>query len=188
MRVTDRGIAYLRNLKSLRSLDLLGAQVSDDSMDILAGMQSLQGVNLYRTLTTNSGLARLQSLKGLSDIDVRYSRVTTNGVAALRAALPQAKVRFDGAALPKTSVASAKPAASSPQAIVAWIKAMGGKAEMTDGGIVAIDLGSSPLSDAQLAYLEGLHDWKARTADNASLGSRSGFRRKANRAQGAESG
>ena len=115
-------------------------------------------MNLYRTLTTNSGLARLQSLKGLSDIDVRYSRVTTNGVAALRAALPQAKVRFDGAALPKTSVASAKPASSSPQAIVAWIKAMGGKAEMTDGGIVAIDLGSSPLSDAQLAYLEGLHD------------------------------
>ncbi len=86
-------------MKSIRSLNLLGAQVPDEFMDILAGMKSLEVLNLYRTLVTNSGLASLHSLKNLTDVDVRYSRVTTNGVEALRAALPEVKVRFDGAAL-----------------------------------------------------------------------------------------
>ena len=102
------------DLKSLRRLNLLGAQATDESMNVLSGMPSLEVVNLYRTRVTNSGLPRLQSLKKLTDVDVRYSRVTPNGVEALRAALPAVKVRFDGASPPKTkSAGAARPADSS---------------------------------------------------------------------------
>ena len=114
--VTGRGVEYLSNLKALRSLSLLGAQVPDASMDILSGLKSLQVLNLYRTLVTNSGLAKLESLKNLAEIDVRYSRATPNGVEALRAALPQASVRFDGTSLPQTKMAgAAKPANASAE-------------------------------------------------------------------------
>ncbi len=158
-RITGRGIEHLKNLKSLRSLNLLGAQVPDESMDILAGMKSLEVLNLYRTLVTNSGLASLHSLKNLTDVDVRYSRVTNNGVEALRAALPEIKVRFDGAALSKTPrEGAAKPADSSPQAIAKWVRLMGGSADLVDGQLTSVNLASTSLSDAQLAFLENLHD------------------------------
>src|SRR6185437_9564747 len=115
--------------------------------------------NLYRTLVTNSGLASLQALKNLTDVDVRYSRVTTNGVAALRAALPEVTVRFDGAALSKaTPPGAAKPTDSSPQAIAKWIRLMGGSADMVDGRLTAVSLASTSLSDAQLAFLADLPD------------------------------
>jgi hypothetical protein len=42
-------------LKSIRSLNLLGAQVPDEFMHIVAGMKSLEVLNLYRTQVTNSG-------------------------------------------------------------------------------------------------------------------------------------
>ena len=158
-RVTAAALEYLSNLKALRRLSLLGVQVPDASMEILAGMKSLQVLNLYRTLVTNSGLAKLQSLKNLSDIDVRYSRVTPNGVEALRSALPEVKVRFDGATVPTTKTAgAAKPANTSNGAIAAWVKQMGGSAELVNGRLIAINLSSTSLSDAQLTYLENLHD------------------------------
>ena len=111
-------------------------------MEILSSMKSLEALNLYRTLVTNSGLAQLQALKHLTDLDVRYSRVTFNGVETLRAALPQVKIRFDGAALPKTKLAgAAMPADSSEQAIAAWVKRMGGTSEMTGDQVVGIKSG-----------------------------------------------
>src|SRR5579862_910728 len=158
-RITGRGLEHLINLKSIRSLNLLGAQVPDEFMDILAGMKSLEVLNLYRTLVTNSGLARLDSLKNLTDLDVRYSRVTTNGVEALRAALPDVKVRFDGAALSRAPRAGTrKPTDSSPRAIAAWVRLMGGGAELVDGRLISVSLASTSLSDAQLAFLENLPD------------------------------
>src|SRR5205807_9494256 len=135
----------------------LGAQATDASMDVLAGMEHLQAVNLYRTRITNSGVARLQALKELTDIDLRYSRVTSNGVEALRASLPNAKVQFAGSSTvrPKTA-GSAAPAANTGKAIAAWVKAMGGSAEMDGERLKAIDLSSTSVSDAQLSHLSGL--------------------------------
>src|SRR6202162_2384487 len=158
-RITGRGLEHLSNLKSIRRLNLLGAQVPDESMDVLAGMKSLEVLNLYRTLVTNSGLASLHSLKNLTDVDVRYSRVTANGVEALRAALPEVKVRFDGAGLLKTlRPGAANPANSSPQAIAKWVRLMGGSADLVDGRLTSVNLASTSLSDAQLAFLENLPD------------------------------
>src|SRR5450432_1433703 len=126
-RVTDQGIQYLRGLKSMRRLNLLGAQASDESMSVLSSMPSLEVLNLYRTHVTNSGLATLAAMRKLTDVDVRYSRVTPNGVDSLRAALPELKIRFDGASLPKTESAGAlRPRDSSDQAIASWVKQMGG--------------------------------------------------------------
>ena len=130
-RVTEKGIEALRNLKAMRRLNLLGVQATDASMDVLAGMEHLQVVNLYRTRVTNSGLARLQALKELTDVDLRYSRVTSNGIEALRAALPNVKVQFVGSSTigPKTAGAAA-PSANTGKAVAAWVKAMGGSADL----------------------------------------------------------
>ena len=91
----------------MRKLNLLGAQATDASMEILAGMEHLQVVNLYRTRVTNSGVARLQGLKELTDVDLRYSRVTSNGIDALRSALPNSKVQFSGSPTVRAKAAGA---------------------------------------------------------------------------------
>ena len=48
------------------------------------------------------------------------------------------------------------PAADTDKAIGAWVKAMGGHAEFSGGRLTAIDLSSTPVSDAQLSHLAGL--------------------------------
>ena len=72
----------------MRRLNLLGAQVTDESMDFspacIAG-----GLESYRTPMTNSGLASLQSLKNLTDWTSATAGSRSNGVEALRAACPR---------------------------------------------------------------------------------------------------
>ena len=156
VRITDLGIEYLRDLKSLRRLNLLGAKATDAAMNVVAGMKNLEVLNLYRTQVTNTGLAKLQNLKGLVDLDLRYSRVTSNGLASLRAALPGTKLQFAGVAAPPSRVhAAERPSSDSENAIVPWIKSLGGTAESTDGHVTAVNLSATPISDAQLAILEG---------------------------------
>jgi Leucine-rich repeat (LRR) protein len=75
----------------------------------------------------------------------------------LRAALPEVKVSFDGAALSKTPRAgAAKPTDSSPKAIATWVRLMGGSADLVNGHLTSINLAATSLSDAQLAFLENL--------------------------------
>ncbi|NDJ09930.1 MAG: hypothetical protein EBY17_01865, partial [Acidobacteriia bacterium] len=125
-RVGDRGLDGLRQLKNMKRLNLLGGQGTDASMEILAGMPQLEVLNLYRTPITNSGLAKLQVLKNLTDIDLRYTSVTPNGIEALRAAVPGIRIRFVGAAAPKSKTpGTAQPAAQTEDAISAWVKALG---------------------------------------------------------------
>src|SRR6185437_9749734 len=107
VRVTDRGIAYLKDLKELRKLILLGAPVTDESIPVIAGMTHLQELNLYRSKVTNSGIARLANLKELSAIDLRYSRATATGVENLHAALPDCTIDFVGSAPPRTNAKAA---------------------------------------------------------------------------------
>ncbi|HVY91098.1 MAG TPA: hypothetical protein VHA14_00060, partial [Bryobacteraceae bacterium] len=156
-KVSNKGIEYLRNLKSMRRLNLLGATADDSAMDILSGMPRLQVLNLYRTRITNSGVAKLESLKQLTDVDLRYTLVTSNGIDALHAAVPAARIQAVLASAPKKlGAGAAHPADSSPAAIAAWVKAIGGKSELSGNAITAIDLSSTPVSDAQLESLTGL--------------------------------
>jgi Leucine-rich repeat (LRR) protein len=126
VRLTDKGIEYLRNLKAMRRLNLLGVQATDASMDVIAGMPHLEVLNLYRTKVTNTGLAKLKNLKGLADLDLRYTRVTSNGMESLRAALPNAKVQFAGAATPPSRVhAAERPSSASEDAIADVAQVLG---------------------------------------------------------------
>lgn len=158
VRVTDKGIEYLRDLKAMRRLTLLGVQATDASMDVIAGMDHLEVLNLYRTKVTNTGIAKLRNLKGLVDLDLRYSRVTSNGLDSLRAALPGARIQFAGAATPQSRVhAAERPSSDSEDAIVSWLKSLGGTAKLTDGHVTAVNLSATPISDAQISSLAGLH-------------------------------
>ena len=47
----------------MRKLNLLGAEISDASMDAVSGMTHLRELNLYRSHITNAGLAKRRCSK-----------------------------------------------------------------------------------------------------------------------------
>jgi RNA polymerase sigma factor (sigma-70 family) len=87
--IGDAGVANLRDLKSLTTLDLFDTRVTDAGMEHLAEwMPHLEWLELSDTQVTDAGLRFLKGLRHLRHLDVRRTKVTDAGVEDLRRALP----------------------------------------------------------------------------------------------------
>ena len=97
--------ATLRKLTKLRRLNLLGAQITDASADILAGFKELRELNIYRSQLDQRRDSRncAESCPNLRLLDVRYSDITSAGVDAFRKALPTCRIVFVTARAPSGS-------------------------------------------------------------------------------------
>ncbi len=58
--LTDAGIARLSSLDELHSIDLTGAKVTDQSVDVLAGRPGLRRIKLVNTQVTDEGAKALK--------------------------------------------------------------------------------------------------------------------------------
>ncbi len=94
-RVNDSLLRELKEMKSLRNLDIAATEVTDAGMAIVAGLPNLEKLNINTTLITDSGLSGLCGLKGLKALDVRSTRVSEEGVAKIKAAIPGLKISTD---------------------------------------------------------------------------------------------
>jgi Leucine-rich repeat (LRR) protein len=118
LRISDAGVARLKDLTGLSVLDLSRTEVSasglkglranrlkrlslhrakrvDDSIaEWLGAADRLEVLDLSETAVGDAGLARLAPLKSLSHVLLRGSKVTAEGVAAFRAALPGCQVSW----------------------------------------------------------------------------------------------
>lgn len=75
-KVTNDGLAALRDLKYLMRLHLEKTGITDAGLDHLADMQHLEYLNLYGTGVTNAGLQRLKDLKSLRKLYLWQAPVT----------------------------------------------------------------------------------------------------------------
>lgn len=88
-RVTDAGLERLRELRSLRELDLYFAEFfTDDGVAALSGLQRLERLNLRGTRVTSRAFETLAKLTALRSLDISYSQIDDAGVELL-ADLPQ---------------------------------------------------------------------------------------------------
>jgi N-acyl-D-amino-acid deacylase len=178
-KITDAGLHSLQSLKKLRNLNLLGSRVTDQGVPLLEGLSNLENLNLYRTELTNAGLDRLRKLKKLASLDLRYTRVTASGVEAFHAAQPNCEIEFEDnttQSAQDVSLRQTKPAAGSDEAIAAWIAKLGGKSVIRENQVREADLSRTPISDAQLAYLEplsGLEKLSLASTETGDLGAKS---------------
>ena len=154
--VSDLGLSQIAGLKQLRKINLMGTRVTDDGLEVLRGFPQLEYLNLYRTRVTNAGLDRLKPLSNLREIDLRYTRVSRAGVDSLRSTLAKTSFVF----IDSSPVSSSKPVpvlnSKGDAAVAAWVRAMGGAAEMNGASLIGINLATTPLTDARLAGLKGL--------------------------------
>src|SRR5262249_14299305 len=105
-----------------------------------------------------AGLARLAAFANLRTLDVRYTRVTSSGVKELRAHVPRVSVLADEgsprAARQLIDVASV--AGRGEEAIATWLQSVGGRVSRRGAHVVGVSLGSSPITDREVAVLREL--------------------------------
>jgi Leucine-rich repeat (LRR) protein len=156
--ITDEGVASLAGLTNLRKLSLQGADLTDAGIDALRNMSQLEELSLYRTKVSNAGLAKLAALKNLRSLDLRYSRATGAGVRELTSNLPKVDVLIqDSSAPPPKRAKEATLVATQGEAAIAeWLRAIGGKAELSGEHVSSVSLKGTTITDAELAILAKL--------------------------------
>jgi hypothetical protein len=83
-RITDAGLASLKDLISLYSLNLRGTQITDAGLASLKDLTWLHILNLRGTRITGAGLASLKDLTHLEGLDLSETEVTEAGLEQLK--------------------------------------------------------------------------------------------------------
>ena len=91
--VTEAGLQQLKELKSLKTLDLSNTKAPDAALKELRGLRSLQSLNLTATAVTDAGMEDLKDLKKLKTLTLGFTKVTAAGFKELKEALPKCEIR-----------------------------------------------------------------------------------------------
>ena len=90
--LTDKGIASVAKLKSLRTLDLSATQISDLAITHLSKLHQLDELNLCETNVTDACVSDLINIPHLKVLDVCNTGITDHGLKQLREAKPELKI------------------------------------------------------------------------------------------------
>ena len=82
--VTDEGVAYIKDWKRLKRLNLHGTKASDTALEHIAGINTLEFLDVGSTLMTDVGLERLTSLTNLRELTMGGNELGDAGLQALR--------------------------------------------------------------------------------------------------------
>jgi hypothetical protein len=93
-KVTDAGLNHLKELTSLRELGLVGTQITDAGLVHLKGLMNLQRLYLGGTQVTDAGLIQIKDLTNLQVLNLRDSKVTDAGITELRKSPPKLRVEY----------------------------------------------------------------------------------------------
>ena len=91
-KVTDSGLAHLKDLVNLNRLHLENTAVTDAGLAHLGGLTNLEYLNLYGTKVTDAGLIHLARLEKLQSLYLWQTGVTDKGVETLQKLLPNCKI------------------------------------------------------------------------------------------------
>jgi Leucine-rich repeat (LRR) protein len=90
--ITEKGFKLIGELTNLEFLDLTGTHITNDMLRHLQGLTNLRELRLMRTTVTDEGLENLTTLKNLTRLDCFFTNVSEKGVAKFNQALPKCKV------------------------------------------------------------------------------------------------
>jgi hypothetical protein len=93
MPVTDAGLEHLMGLKELRSLRLGIDKITDRGLACLSGLERLEALEIgSRSAITDTGLQTVSRLSQLKELSLPSLSVTKKGVAELRRKMPALRV------------------------------------------------------------------------------------------------
>jgi len=94
-RLGDKGLAHLRKLTDLRILLIGGTQVSDAGLVHLRRFRKLRKLSLFQTPVSDNGIAELKQMSSLEVVLISGSKITAAGAEELQRALPRISFKED---------------------------------------------------------------------------------------------
>ena len=91
-KMTNAGMAHLKNLDMLERLHINYLPITDTGLAHIRGLDNLQILKLVQTNVTDEGLLYLHGLTKLKEVNLLGTKVTVAGVRKLREALPNCKI------------------------------------------------------------------------------------------------
>ncbi|NLI98724.1 hypothetical protein GX441_08720 [bacterium] len=149
-KISDDALMYLKDMNELRVLNLANTEISDRGLKHLSGLTHLRSLDLESTEVTDSGLEYLKDLKDLKSLNLFQTRAGKAGSLALRGGIPS--VSNEGAkqiaTLGNLSELNLHGAGISDP----------GVAELTRlSNLRTLDLGATDITDASVEYLSKLN-------------------------------
>lgn len=183
LKVTDGGLAVFQGHENLTHLDLGYTGVTDKGLTHFDHCRGLKMLFLPNTRITDKGLDLLKKFKNLGSLVLTKTKVTAKGIDALRKALPQCRIQWDG------GVVEPKRAAADPERRAAeWVLSVGGIVGVRVQGVlrggikdmddlphetfelVVINLGQNPsVDDTGLANLRNCRNLEQLNLYNSNL-------------------
>ena len=183
-RITDRGLAHLRQAPRLTDLELHGEKITDNGVANLAGLARLEKLKLGETDITDAAVKQLDKLVALRELALDGTRVDGSGFAALtdmdnlrilclnetRASDENLKYLACFPRLEKLSLANTRIDGSGLEAVASLrrLKELNlGHTLMTDAGLgqlaalkslTGLNLSDTQITDAGLRQIAGLTD------------------------------
>ena len=148
--ISSEGVVHLKGLTKLRNLSLWGPGITDKAMSSLSGMTNMAAISFRKCSLTDSGFAALSGMTKLKEFDIFQTPVGDRALAAVSGANEMSKLKLRGSAI-------------TSKGIVEQI----GKFE----NLIAIDLGETSIDDvaltslSQLKKLEDLNLLRTRITD-----------------------
>jgi eukaryotic-like serine/threonine-protein kinase len=107
--VSDAGLRHFQGCTELKELLLIGAQVTDAGLSHFQDSVDLEILQAPQTHVSDRSIPLLATMTRLARLNVRETMITADGVEALRQALPQCEIEWDGGVI--EPVAAAPPPA-----------------------------------------------------------------------------
>lgn len=92
VRLKDEDMAAIAALKNLTVLHLDGTPITDAGLEHVRALENLVSLNLFGTAITDAGLDHLAGLKNLKSLYLAETKVTAQGVARLQKDLPDVRI------------------------------------------------------------------------------------------------
>lgn len=80
----------------LQGLNINDTKVTDDGMIYLKELRSLEMILMDNTQITDAGLRHLKKLTNLESLQLRGTQITAEGVKRFNETLPNCKIYWDG--------------------------------------------------------------------------------------------
>lgn len=83
-KITDQGLALLKDCRKIRELHLIGTNVTNKGLDCVSELTSLDWLVVEEGFVTDSGIRKLSSLSGLKSLQLVNTMVSEEGLEVIK--------------------------------------------------------------------------------------------------------
>lgn len=156
-KITNAGLAHLKNFKALQILHLSGCDITNDGLENLATLKGLRYLSLFRTRISDGGLEHLKRLDGLRELHLEGTQISGTGLGQLSQLPDLVSINLNSSKVSDAELAQVKALARLESLFLAQNKAI------TDAGLMHLkgnanlrnlNLHETSVTDAGVAALK----------------------------------